>query len=105
MMSGFLYLAAAVLFILSIRGLSSPKSARLGNYLGIIGMSLAIATALFAVPAERLLPIIFALALGGIIGVISGQKVKITALPQMIAAFNGGQRLKIQISTRSQFSF
>ena len=89
MMSGFLYLAAAVLFILSIRGLSSPKSARLGNYLGIIGMSLAIATALFAVPAERLLPIIFALALGGIIGVISGQKVKITALPQMIAAFNG----------------
>ena len=88
-MSGILYLLSATLFILSIRGLSSPKSSRLGNYFGIIGMGLAICTVMFSVPQERLVAIISALILGGIIGIFSGQKVKITALPQMIAGFNG----------------
>ena len=88
-MSGLIYLTAAVLFILAIRGLSSPRSARLGNGLGIAGMTLAVVTALALVPPQRLLLIVPALAIGGIIGVISGQKVKMTALPQMIAAFNG----------------
>ncbi len=88
-MSGLIYLIAAVLFILAIRGLSSPRSARLGNGLGIAGMTLAVVTALALVPPQRLLLIVPALAIGGIIGVISGQKVKMTALPQMIAAFNG----------------
>ncbi len=88
-MSELIYLLAAVLFILSIRGLSAPKSARLGNFLGIAGMMLAIVTALALIPSERLLPIISALTTGAIIGIVSGQKVRMTALPQMIAAFNG----------------
>ena len=88
-MSGLIYLLAAVLFILSIRGLSAPRSARLGNFLGIAGMTLAIVAALALIPPERLLPVVLALAAGGVIGVVSGQKVRMTALPQMIAAFNG----------------
>ena len=88
-MSELIYLLAAVLFILSIRGLSAPRSARLGNFLGIAGMTLAIVAALALIPPERLLPVVLALAAGGVIGVVSGQKVRMTALPQMIAAFNG----------------
>ena len=88
-MSGIIYLSAAVLFIISIRGLSSPKSARLGNFLGIVGMSLAIVAALTQIPFSRAMLVIATLGLGGVIGIISGQKVKMTALPQMIAAFNG----------------
>ena len=87
-MSELIYLLAAVLFILSIRGLSAPRSARLGNFLGIAGMTLAIVAALALIPPERLLPVVLALAAGGVIGVVSGQKVRMTALPQMIAAFN-----------------
>lgn len=88
-MSELIYLLAAVLFILSIRGLSAPRSARLGNFLGIAGMTLAIVAALTLISPERLLPVVLALAAGGVIGVVSGQKVRMTALPQMIAAFNG----------------
>lgn len=88
-MSELIYLLAAVLFILSVRGLSAPRSARLGNFLGIAGMTLAIVAALALIPPERLLPVVLALAAGGVIGVVSGQKVRMTALPQMIAAFNG----------------
>ncbi len=88
-MSELIYLLAAVLFILSIRGLSAPKSARLGNYLGITGMTIAVITALALIPSTRMLPIVLAIAAGGVIGILSGQKVRMTALPQMIAAFNG----------------
>lgn len=61
-MSELIYLLAAVLFILSIRGLSAPRSARLGNFLGIAGMTLAIVAALALIPPERLLPVVLALA-------------------------------------------
>ncbi len=64
-MSGLIYLTAAVLFILAIRGLSSPRSARLGNGLGIAGMTLAVVTALALVPPQRLLLIVPALTIGG----------------------------------------
>ena len=71
-MSELIYLLAAVLFILSIRGLSAPRSARLGNFLGIAGMTLAIVAALALIPPERLLPVVLALAAGGVIGVVVG---------------------------------
>ena len=85
----FFYLLSGILFIASIRGLSSPQTARHGNILGILGMIIAIITTLFSPMIEEITWIIFAITLGGIIGTFSALKVKMTALPQMIAAFNG----------------
>ena len=85
----FSYLLASILLILSIRGLSSPETARKGNILGIIGMTLAILTTLYSPLVSEYKWVLLMILLGGIIGTISALKVKMTALPQMIAAFNG----------------
>ncbi len=85
----FSYLLASILLILSIRGLSSPETARKGNILGIIGMALAILTTLYSPLVSEYKWVLLMIMLGGIIGTISALKVKMTALPQMIAAFNG----------------
>lgn len=85
-----LYLFSACLFILSIRSLSTPATARRGNLLGIIGMAVATCSALAFLPASAAyFSIITALLLGGIIGLTAALKVKMTALPQLVAAFNG----------------
>ena len=85
----FSYLLASILLILSIRGLSSPETARKGNILGIIGMALAILTTLYSPLVSEYKWVLLMILLGGIIGTISALKVKMTSLPQMIAAFNG----------------
>lgn len=84
-----IYLVAGCLFIFSIRGLSSPKTARAGNWLGMAGMLLAADGTLWILPEQNHMWIFAAIIAGGIVGIISGLKVKMTALPQMIAAFNG----------------
>ncbi len=82
------YLAASVCFILALRGLSSPVTARRGNAFGIAGMTLAIATTL-ASPGVLAFELILAgLAIGGSIGTVLARKIKMTALPQLIAAFH-----------------
>lgn len=83
------YLLSSILLILSIRGLASPRTARRGCLLGFLGMLLAIATTI-SLPSvhHRILPIVIILAGGGV-GIYSAIKVKMTSLPQMIAAFNG----------------
>lgn len=84
------YLAAAILFILAIRGLASPATARRGNILGIAGMIIAVAAALTILPTYRYFGwIILFLVLGAAAGIYAAVKVKMTSLPQMIAAFNG----------------
>src|SRR5574344_2519563 len=83
------YLLACGLFILSIRSLSSPTTARWGNTGGILAMSLVIIITLLSPQITHLQWIILSLFLGGGIGIISGFKVKMTSLPQMVAAFNG----------------
>ncbi len=83
------YLVSSILFILSIRDLSSPKTARKGNILGITGMAIAILATVYSPLVEDYLPILLAILLGGVIGIYFALKVKMTALPQMIAAFNG----------------
>ncbi|MBB34423.1 MAG: NAD synthetase [Hirschia sp.] len=90
--SALLYLVSAVLFIFSIRGLSSPETARNGNMLGIIGMVLAAGTTVFLV-REHLDPTTFGLIAGGIIigggvGSVLAQKAPMTAMPQMVGMFN-----------------
>lgn len=83
------YLAAAVCFILALKGLSSPRTARLGNVIGAVGMLLAVAvTFAHGTPRNGWL-IVAAMAVGATAGVPAARAVKMTAVPQMVAAFNG----------------
>jgi NAD(P) transhydrogenase subunit beta len=88
---GLLYLAAGVLFILALRGLSSPESSRLGNIFGIVGMVIAVATTLAAHrPAGLFAWVLVALglAIGGGAGTVIARRVPMTAMPQLVAAFH-----------------
>ncbi len=79
------YLVSAVLFILSLKGLSSPNSALRGNTYGIAGMALAVVTTFF-VGHNLILPLIFvAIALGAIVGITAAKKVQMTNMPELVA--------------------
>ncbi|MEU4802593.1 NAD(P)(+) transhydrogenase (Re/Si-specific) subunit beta [Actinosynnema sp. NPDC023587] len=82
------YLAAALCFILALKGLSTPKHARLGNLVGAGGMALAVVTAFVTVPGNSV-PILVAVVLGTVVGIPAARQVKMTAIPQMVALFNG----------------
>jgi H+-translocating NAD(P) transhydrogenase subunit beta len=83
------YLAAASLFIVGIRRLRKPETARSGNTLAALGMTIALVATLFVIEFRGLLLIGVAAVLGAIVGAVSAQKVKMTAMPQMVAAYNG----------------
>ena len=83
-----LYLIAAVLFILSLRGLSSPESARLGNIFGIVGMGITIITTLMLPIVQSYWLIMLSLLIGGSIGTYIARKIVMTDLPQLVAAFH-----------------
>jgi H+-translocating NAD(P) transhydrogenase subunit beta len=85
------YLAAAVCFILALRGLSSPATARQGNVIGIAGMAIAILFTLFTLPHASLgnyLMILIGIAIGGAIGVVIARRIPMTAMPQLVAGFH-----------------
>jgi len=90
------YLVAAVCFIMALRGLSSPETARSGNTFGMAGMALAIVTTLLALPAlagvelgvGRLALVVVGIAVGGAIGYVIANKIQMTQLPQLVAAFH-----------------
>ena len=84
-----LYLVTIVTFILALRFLSSPKRARQGNLLGAAGMALAIAVTLAQDGLENYGWMAVAMAIGTVIGVVGARSVKMTAMPQMVALFNG----------------
>lgn len=98
MIAQVLYLCSAVLFILSIKGLSSPQTAQRGNRWGMVGMTLAVLTTFgthfFAQPGgahlgfSRFLSVGAALFCGGGVGFLIARRVKMTALPQLMAAFH-----------------
>jgi NAD(P) transhydrogenase subunit beta len=83
------YLVASVLFILGIRGLSHPRTARQGNRLAAIGMAIAVVATLLDREVDNFGLIIVGLVIGTVIGVASARAVKMTAIPQMVALFNG----------------
>jgi NAD(P) transhydrogenase subunit beta len=85
-----LYLASAVLFILALRGLSSPETSRQGNLLGMTGMAIAIATTLAASPPSGVgwLLVLAGLAVGGGIGAVIARRVPMTSMPELVAAFH-----------------
>jgi NAD(P) transhydrogenase subunit beta len=85
-----LYLVAAVLFILALRGLSSPVTSRQGNQFGMVGMAIAIVATL-ARPGMRsggIELIILGVAIGGAAGTYIARQIQMTALPQLVAAFH-----------------
>src|ERR1700744_6402551 len=89
--AGLLYLIAGVLFILPLRGLSSPASSRRGNTLGMIGMAIAVLTTLAVTGPNDWLSwvlIIVGIALGGGIGAVMARRVQMTQMPQLVAAFH-----------------
>jgi len=83
------YLVASVLFILGLKGLSSPKSARRGNTLAAVGMLLAIVVTLLDRSILSYTTILIGMVLGGVIGAVAARRVAMTAMPQMVALFNG----------------
>jgi NAD(P) transhydrogenase subunit beta len=87
--TNLLYLVTIVTFILALRFLSSPKRARQGNLLGAAGMALAIAVTLAQDGLENYGLIVLGMAIGAIVGVVGARSVKMTAMPQMVALFNG----------------
>jgi NAD(P) transhydrogenase subunit beta len=84
-----LYLVPIVCFILALRFLSSPKHARKGNWVGGVGMLVAIATTLALEGIGNWVLIIVGGLIGGIVGLVGARTVKMTAMPQMVALFNG----------------
>ena len=85
----FSYLLVSVLFILSVRGLASPRTAREGSLLGMLGMFIAVVVTLYSPLVDEYAYTVGVIILGAVIGIYSALKVKMTSLPQMIAAFNG----------------
>ena len=82
------YLISAIFFILALKGLSHPESARNGNVMGIIGMIIAVITTLFNPNVLSYEMIILGILIGGGIGTFIALKIEMTALPQLVAAFH-----------------
>src|SRR5215475_8612631 len=89
--AGLLYLVAGVLFILALRGLSSPASSRQGNMFGMTGMAIAIVTTLAAHPPASFFAwvlVLLGLAIGGGAGAVIARRVPMTSMPELVAAFH-----------------
>ena len=89
-LSSVLFLITGILFILALRGLSSPETSRMGNFFGITGMILAIVVSILSVDIffSNLIYFIIALSIGGILGGIIAFKIPMTAMPQLVAGFH-----------------
>jgi H+-translocating NAD(P) transhydrogenase subunit beta len=89
-LSSLLYLFTGILFILALRGLSSPESSRMGNVFGITGMLLAIIVTFLSIEIliDNIIFFIIAFSLGGLIGSYIAFKIPMTAMPQLVAGFH-----------------
>ena len=89
--AGMLYLVSGVLFILALRGLSSPVTSRQGNLFGMIGMAIAMVTTLALHPPDSFfswLLVVVGLAIGGGAGAVIARRVPMTSMPELVAAFH-----------------
>ncbi|MEQ1864829.1 MAG: NAD(P)(+) transhydrogenase (Re/Si-specific) subunit beta [Micropepsaceae bacterium] len=89
--AALLYLVSGTLFILALRGLSSPVSSRRGNQLGMIGMAIAIGTTLAVMGSGDVVTwglVLLGVAVGGTIGAITARQIAMTQMPQLVAAFH-----------------
>lgn len=87
--TALLYLAAAVCFILALKGLGSPKTARRGNLVGAVGALLAMVVVFLSTELDNVVLILGVIAVGTIIAVPASRRVKMTQMPQLVALFNG----------------
>ncbi|HET7139029.1 MAG TPA: NAD(P)(+) transhydrogenase (Re/Si-specific) subunit beta [Arthrobacter sp.] len=87
--TSLLYLAAAVFFILALRGLSSPRTARRGNMIGAFGALLAVVTVFLSARLENIPWILGAIAIGSAVAAPVARRVQMTQMPQLVALFNG----------------
>src|SRR3546814_1714512 len=94
-LAALLYLVASVCFILALRGLSHPTTSRAGNLYGMVGMAIAILTTLATPGVVSYATIIVAILIGGAIGTFIALRIKMTALPQLVAAFHSLVGLEI----------
>ena len=89
--AALLYLVAGVLFILALRGLSSPVTSRQGNLFGMIGMAIAIVVTLASHPPASFFSwilVIIGIGIGGGIGAVIARRVPMTSMPELVAAFH-----------------
>jgi NAD(P) transhydrogenase subunit beta len=84
-----MYVVASVGLILGIKGLSHPATARRGNFLAAAGMAVAVGFTFASPSIDQYWLIIVGIAIGSVIGAVSARKVRMTAMPQMVALFNG----------------
>ena len=84
------YLISGVLFILALRGLSSPETSRQGNFFGIIGMAIAIGVTIISIGnfSTGFIFLLIFLVLGGSIGAFIAFKIPMTAMPELVAGFH-----------------
>ncbi|MEV7635081.1 NAD(P)(+) transhydrogenase (Re/Si-specific) subunit beta [Pseudarthrobacter enclensis] len=87
--TAFLYLVAAVFFILALRGLSSPRTARRGNLVGAAGAVIAVVTVFLSARLANIPWILAAIAVGSAVAAPVARRVKMTQMPQLVALFNG----------------
>ncbi|MEO5319718.1 NAD(P)(+) transhydrogenase (Re/Si-specific) subunit beta [Arthrobacter sp. CC3] len=87
--TGLLYLLAAVLFILALMGLNSPRTARRGNLVGAAGAVLGVASVFLSARLDNIPWILGAIAVGSAVAAPVARRVKMTQMPQLVAAFNG----------------
>jgi NAD(P) transhydrogenase subunit beta len=83
------YLACAICFILALKGLSGPKTARAGNLLGALGAVVAVIVPFIYLDLDHVVLIVLAIAVGTVGGVVGARRVQMTQMPQMVALFNG----------------
>jgi len=83
------YLLAAVCFIIALKGLSGPRTARAGNLIGAFGALLAVITVFAAEDLDHIGLILATIAVGAVVGAFVSRRVAMTAMPQLVAAFNG----------------
>ena len=90
-LSALLYVVSGVLFIMALRGLSHPTTSRQGNFYGMVGMGIAIATTVVFFPPAGFsgwLYVILGIAIGGGIGAFMAKRVQMTQMPQLVAFFH-----------------
>ena len=89
-LSAIFYLISGVLFILALRGLSSPETSRQGNFFGILGMAIAVTVTFLSIGnfSNGFVVVLIFLLIGGLIGAFIAYKIPMTAMPELVAGFH-----------------